>query len=347
MNLKFQSRVLDPQGLLGLITLDRFDQLNALTLEMVQGLYDQLKIWETDTRVKGVAINGAGSKAFCAGGDVKQLREAVLTQGLKAADQFFKEEYRLDYLIARYPKPILVFGHGWVLGGGVGLLQGASHTVLNKGATLAMPEVLIGLIPDVGATYYLPRLKHGLGAVLALTGIRISAFEAKAVGWVKYVVPHDTLDDMLEALSRHSEAHIFDALDRVSLDAPATEHRDVSSVEPLKNWCHEYWAMPPRSPAELANRLHSLSRICRGEPSLTAVEANLAQASPYALWQTHLKLQSSKDLSLFESLVAEREACLACIEHGDFLEAVRVKLVDRSGEKPFKIEALEALDKRG
>ena len=145
-------------GHIGRVTLNVPGTLNSLTLEMVDLLQAQLDKWRDDERIAAVFIEGSGDKAFCAGGDVQALhRSAVETPGgpCEYAEDFFTREYRMNYTLHTYPKPLVCWGHGIVMGGGLGVMAGCSHRVVTETTRIAMPEVTIALFPDVGGSWFL------------------------------------------------------------------------------------------------------------------------------------------------------------------------------------------------
>lgn len=183
-----QVREIEAQGKfrIGHATLNAEKALNALSLDMVGALDAALRRWAEDPSIACVVLDGAGEKAFCAGGDVRFLRHAAMThQGPGPnlqAQAFFAEEYRLDHRIHTYPKPILLWGSGIVMGGGLGLLAGASHRVVTETSRFAMPEISIGLFPDVGGSWFLPRMPGRVGLFLSLTGAAFNGADARFLG---------------------------------------------------------------------------------------------------------------------------------------------------------------------
>jgi enoyl-CoA hydratase/carnithine racemase len=202
----------DNGSLIGVLTLSAEKTLNALSLPMVELLSAQLAAWAYDERIAMVLLQGAGDKAFCAGGDLHNLystmmahrasRQAGEVLGNGYANEFFAREYTLDYRIHTYPKPILCWGHGIVMGGGIGLMAGASHRVATEKTRLAMPETGIGLFPDVGGSWFLSRMPGGTGRFLALTGASINAADARYVGLADRVLAHADKPQVLAALLR-------------------------------------------------------------------------------------------------------------------------------------------------
>lgn len=189
----------EKRGHAGIITLNRPKALNALTLGMVRKIHPQLRAWADDDAVRHVVIAAAGDKAFCAGGDIRALYDWG-----RAGDErflaFYREEYRLNTYIKRYPKPYIALMSGITMGGGVGLSVHGSHRIASDGLTFAMPETGIGLFPDVGGTFFLPRSPGEIGMYLALTGSRLKAADALYAGIVTHYVPAERLAELAVAL---------------------------------------------------------------------------------------------------------------------------------------------------
>ena len=182
---------------LALVTLNRPAALNALTTDMILRFHAQLDAWATDSAVRRVAVRGAGGKGFCAGGDIRALYDG---RGTAITADFFREEYRLNRAIFHYPKPYIALMDGITMGGGVGVSVHARHRVVSEATMLAMPETGIGLFPDVGATYFLPRMPGRLGACMALTGARLRAADCLYGGIADVFVPSARQDDLIAAL---------------------------------------------------------------------------------------------------------------------------------------------------
>ena len=191
--------VIERRGRAGLVTLNRPAALNALTLDMVRELDPLLRSWAEDDGVDRVIVDSAGDRAFCAGGDIRALYEWGLAGDPRAVG-FYREEYRLNTLIKRYPKPYIALMDGITMGGGVGLSVHGSHRIATERLTFAMPETGIGLFPDVGGTYFLPRLPGETGIYLGLTGARLKAADAIYCGISDAFVPSDRIDDLRTAL---------------------------------------------------------------------------------------------------------------------------------------------------
>src|SRR4051794_32811722 len=188
------------RGAAGLVTLNRPQALNALTHAMVLELSRALDAWADDPAVTRIVVTGAGERAFCAGGDIRHLYDLGKAGRHEEALRFWRDEYPLNVRIKRYPKPYVALIDGIVMGGGVGISLHGSHRVAGDRYQFAMPEVGIGFFPDVGATYALPRLPGATGTYLALTGERVRAADALALGLATHAVPSAGLGALREAL---------------------------------------------------------------------------------------------------------------------------------------------------
>src|ERR1051325_1867669 len=189
------------KGAAGLVTLNRPAALHAVPLGMVRALNAQLREWQSDPSVTRVVVTAAGGRAFSAGGDIGALYDAGTSGRHAEMLSFFGEEYALNSLIKRYPKPYVSLIDGICMGGGVGVSAHGSHRVAGDRYSFAMPEVGIGFFPDVGATWFLPRMPGELGAYCALTGERFDAADAVAAGVATYRIPSARLAELLEGLT--------------------------------------------------------------------------------------------------------------------------------------------------
>jgi len=222
------SRVLsDVRGQLGLVILNRPEALNAIDLGMVQDIYAALKAFAANEAVKTVALVSASPKAFCAGGDVR----AATTARPEEAAQFFRAEYELNYAIAAYPKPLVAIVDGIAMGGGMGLSVHAQHCFVTENASMAMPEMAIGLFPDVGAGAFLNRHSLELGLYLALTGARMSAGDIVYAKLASGFLPAANIDHLLRALEQGAPLQPYVA----AAPAGTLEQQDLTlDLETLK-----------------------------------------------------------------------------------------------------------------
>ncbi|HTQ15047.1 MAG TPA: enoyl-CoA hydratase/isomerase family protein [Rhizomicrobium sp.] len=184
----------------GLITLNRPKALNALTWDMARAMKAQLDRWASDMSVRTVIVRGAGERAFCAGGDIRALYDSGKA-GTPYALDFYRDEYVLDAAIRHFPKPYVALIHGIDMGGGVGISVNGSHRVADESMVFAMPETGIGLFPDVGGSYFLPRLPGQTGMYLALTGARLKTADALYAGVATHFVPRARWDELVSRLT--------------------------------------------------------------------------------------------------------------------------------------------------
>jgi enoyl-CoA hydratase len=222
-----QDVLFERRGAIGLITLNRPKALNALTQGMCVAMKAQLDAWAKDDAVKSVVIRGAGDRAFCAGGDIRALYESGKAKTPYALD-FYRDEYILDAAIKHYPKPYVALIHGIDMGGGVGVSVNGAYRVAAENMVFAMPETGIGLFPDVGGSYFLPRCPGQIGMYLGLTGARLKTTDALYAGIATHFVQLAKWDALIEKLA--SGAAPDNALAGLSDTAPdtfLTEHRET------------------------------------------------------------------------------------------------------------------------
>ena len=329
----------------GRATLNAPARLNALSLEMVDLLDPQLQRWAQDPQIAGVILDAAGEKAFCAGGDVVGLHHAIKAtpQGeipaLPAA--FFEREYRLDYRIHTFPKPFLCWGNGIVMGGGKGLLAGASHRVATPTTRMAMPEIHIGLYPDVGGSWVLGRMPGGLGVFLALTAASLNATDARFAGLADFVVPHAQHEALLKAItgsawSGEREAdgaqlsHLLEDLGRgVDLPAPQlSRHYDrintVIGNDRLRDAAGRFAALADDPDPWLAAAGKAFRH---GSPTSAALSVELQKRA--------------RRMSLADIFRMELNASIGCCVHGNFVEGVRALLVDKDKQPRWQQASLD------
>lgn len=308
--------------------------LNSLTMEMVDLLLPQLRAWLDDVSIACVLLRGSGDRALCAGGDVVQLRNSSLAGDGRAA-KFFEQEYRLDYLIHTYAKPILVWGHGVVMGGGLGLLAGASHRVVTAQTRLAMPEVTIGLFPDVGGTYFLNRMPGRTGLFLALTGASINASDTLFLGLADRFLDHAQWPQLLEKLTatawsdvdKHGGqlSHILRDLEATADERPANVVRDhYDTIQQLTD------------ADSLTDIVARITEYNGSDEWLNKAAATLKNGCPATIAVIYEQLRGGKHLSLKE--VFQRELVMGSnfMRFPSFAEGVRALLVDKDRQPKFE-----------
>lgn len=314
----------------GFITLNAEKALNALNLAMVVELKRLLIEWKNNANVTCIFMQGAGEKAFCAGGDVREVRNAIIeqheldqTQLSPKALSFFVTEYEVDYLIQTYPKPIVIWGSGIVMGGGLGLLAGASHRVVTETSVLAMPEITIGLYPDVGASWFLNKMPSAYGLYLGLTATRFDAADALFLGLADYFCLNNEKETLLKILdevvwednSIAQLSSILNSLQTVPAQTAQTkEHASfISQFEHMQSITDFEKIMQTKLDDDWVRAGYEIFKT--GSPS-----------SKYIILK---QLQESKNYTLEEVFQSELNLSCQCSLHPDFVEGVRALLVDK------------------
>ncbi len=333
---------------IALATLNVEKSLNSLSLEMIDLLYGKLIEWQKDETIALVFLQAAGDKAFCAGGDIRKLYDSMLACGSQKqnvyAEQFFEREYRLDYLIHTYPKPIICWGHGIVMGGGVGLAAGCSHRVVTQASRIAMPEISIGLFPDVGGTWILNQMPGGVGLFLGLTGANVNAADALFVGMADHFITHDRKAAVLEALlsspwSEQSE-------DNHKLIGSILRHFELESQDSLPHSkVQEHFDLIDRL-TQAKDVLSVVERICKlesSDPWLDRARNTLQAGSPVTMNLIFEQLKRGRQLSLEEIFQMEWGMAVHCTKNHDFPEGVRALLIDKDGKPDWRYKAPDAV----
>jgi enoyl-CoA hydratase/carnithine racemase len=325
---------------IGVATLASEKTLNALSLDMVHLLTPQLRQWARDPEIAMVLLQAQGEKAFCAGGDLQKIYTSMREhhtsparddiRGNQYAAEFFEHEYRLDYEIHTYPKPILCWGHGIVMGGGIGLMAGCSHRVVTERSRLAMPEITIGLYPDVGGSWFLSRTPGKLGAFLALTGALMNAEDAKFTGLADYRIAHADKQKVIDALQLQNWGDGDDAavLGRVLQQA----ERDVAAEVAF-------------APSALRDNFDLINTLCSGQTVPDIVDAILAHKSDNPWLQKAIATLTAgapgsaalalalqrrvRHMSLAEVFRLEFVVTLHCARRPDFVEGIRALIMEK------------------
>jgi len=333
----------------GHITLCRPQALNALSLGMIRELFKILKAWQENPQVEAVAIRGSNKEgpfgAFCAGGDIRFFYHAGIEQDL-ALESFFSEEYALNHLIFNYRKPYLAFMDGIVMGGGMGICQGASLRIVTERSKLAMPEINIGLFPDVGGGYFLSRCEGALGEYLALTGQLLTGGEAISLGLADAFCDSRQLTELWGGLTTDSGKSV------------AKRIQDLCHRLQTSSSSHQ---TPPWFDHDIDN--------CFSQPSISAIfdalansDSALASASlnvlqkrsPLMLYVTLKQIRLGRDLSLADNLRMERNLVHHCFNtihlgrsgaNSEAVEGIRALVIDKDHHpnwKPAKIDQVTA-----
>jgi enoyl-CoA hydratase len=325
--------VCEKLGSAGLITLSRPRALNALTLAMVREMRRALDLWARDPDVTRIIVQGAGEKAFCAGGDIRRLTELLKEGAREEALAFWREEYQLNILIKRYPKPYISLIDGIVMGGGVGVSLHGSHRVAGERYLFAMPEVGIGFFPDVGATYALPRLPGQFGMYLALTGERVKRADAVMLGLATHAVPSDSMEALREALIKGEP--VEQALARASIDpGPAPLAQEQAVIDSC---------FSAGSVASILERLDQAAS--RGSEFAAATAAGMRAKSPMSLSLAFEQVRRGAALEFEDAMRTEFRIVSRIGDGHDFYEGVRAVLMDKDNQPRWQPDSLEAVDK--
>ncbi|MEH6586706.1 MAG: enoyl-CoA hydratase/isomerase family protein [Halioglobus sp.] len=320
-------------GKIGRITLSVAATLNSLTLDMVDQLQAKLDAWASDDTIVALFIEGAGEKAFCAGGDVQALHQSAIDKPggpCDYAEAFFTREYRMNYTLHTYAKPIVCWGHGIVMGGGLGVMAGCSHRVVTERTRIAMPEVTIGLFPDVGGSWFLNHSPGKTGEFLALTGASINAADAIYIG----------IADRFIA-SEHKDAVIAELLSQQWTEDEERNHALVRHV--LRPFAEQSLTASPAGQVE--PHAATIAQLLDGEdvhdiidritsqdtddPWLTKARDSLRHGSKLAAMWIHRQLWETRHMGLADIFRAEVQLATNIVRHPEFAEGVRALLIDK------------------
>ncbi|OBH17075.1 enoyl-CoA hydratase/isomerase family protein [Mycolicibacter sinensis] len=297
----------------GLLTLNRPQAINSLTLPMVTAMTTALSTWADDPSVRAVVLSGAGERGLCAGGDVVAIYHSAKADGADAR-RFWHDEYLLNAQIGAFGKPYVSLMDGIVMGGGVGVGAHANTRVVTDTTKMAMPEVGIGFIPDVGGTYLLSRAPGHLGLHAALTGAPFSGADAIALGFADHFVPHDALGDFTATIVADGVA---EALQRHAVEPPP------SPLAAQREWIDECYAHD--TVAEITAALAG-----HGSPGATAAAELIGTRSPIACAVTLESVRRAGSLATLEDvLVQEFRVSTASLRSHDLVEGIRAQLVDK------------------
>jgi enoyl-CoA hydratase len=313
-------------GRVGRIVLNRPRALNALNLGMIRDCGRALDAWRDDPLIHAVVIEGAGERAFCAGGDIRAVRQFHLDGRTQDVEAFFSEEYALNFQIATYPKPYIALIDGICMGGGIGVSVHGAYRVASEHALFAMPETAIGFFPDIGATYVLPRLPGQLGVYLALTGARVQGADGVHAGLATHFIRRADLHRLSSDLAK---------------DGPAALARHAAPLPPFSLAPHRElidMCFGGGSMTEIMHRLEAGGEFAR------ATADTLRRMSPSALvWSLRL-LREGARRTLRQCLDAELRATRTVTAYREFLEGVRAMVVDKDRQPRWQPARIEDVD---
>jgi enoyl-CoA hydratase/carnithine racemase len=311
---------------IGFITLDRPKALNSLSLEMIRTLTSTLLEWKDNSDVRAVFIHSSHERAFCAGGDIRFFYDVgtATPKGDSALlEDFFTEEYALNYLIHTYPKPYISLLNGVVMGGGMGIAQSTSENqlrIVTERTKMAMPEVNIGLFPDVGGGYFLSRCAGEIGTYLGLTGEVINAADAIYAELADVYLPSAQLPALIQLLETTKESDIRFCLRQFAApfqsqlgDSQLASYRDVIDQHFSHNEVRAITSALNSAASPFAQKTYSIMQT----------------RSPLLMCVTLEQLRRSKHLNIADCLRLERTMVRHCFKHGEVLEGVRALVVDK------------------
>ncbi|MFV3406518.1 MULTISPECIES: enoyl-CoA hydratase/isomerase family protein [Pseudomonas] len=327
---------------IGHLTLNRPAGLNALTLDMIRALQYHLHRWALDDQVHAVMLRGEGPKGFCAGGDIRSLHDSF-----KAGEQlhatFFEEEYALDLCLHHYRKPVLALMDGFTLGGGMGLAQGCELRIVTERSRLGMPEVGIGYFPDVGGSYFLPRVPGELGIYLGVSGVQIKAADALYCGLADWYLDSECLASLDAGLDRlHFGDYPLKDLQNL-LASLGTQVLDDAPLAKLRPVIDHFFALP-----DLPSIVEQLRAVTIGDSHAWALQtADLLETrSPLAMAVTLELLRRGRHLALEDCFAMELHLDRQWFEHGDIIEGVRALIVDKDKQPRWNPPTLAGLNAR-
>ncbi|WP_188381198.1 enoyl-CoA hydratase/isomerase family protein [Oxalicibacterium faecigallinarum] len=326
------------------LTLNRPAAMNSLSLDMVRTLAASLQDWQTDENIHAVLIDSSTPKAFCAGGDIYFFHEvacAGLQGGSALLEDFFTEEYTLNHLIHHYNKPYIAILDGIVMGGGMGITQSSAPTcirIVTERTRMAMPEVKIGLFPDVGGGYFLSHLSGEIGTYLGLTGEIIGAADALHAGLAHVFVPRKALPDLVRILGSVSDRDYAAAI--TAFAAPYQTQISPDECVLAKH----------RADIDRHFSYDTVEEIVRSlqadaTPFAQKTLENLLQRSPLMVSVTLEQIRRAKTMSIADCLRMERTMVRRCFEHGEVVEGIRALAIDKDQQPQWRPASFEAVTK--
>ena len=317
----------EQRGPIGIVTLNRPKVLNALTYNMVKQLHPQLEQWADDDSITTVVIQAVGEKAFCAGGDIRVLHDQGKA-GSPEVINFYRDEYRLNRYIKRYPKPYVALMSGINMGGGVGVSVNGSHRVASERLTFAMPETGIGLFPDVGGTYFLPRCPGEVGMYLGLTGARLKVADAIYAGIADAFVPAD----------RH-EALLARLVDGAAVDAAIAAETEATDDAPLAQ------LQGPIDAAFSADSVDDILQRLDADASewATKMAETIRSKSPLSTRVAFGQIRAGAELDFEDCMSLEFRLTNRFMAAPDFYEGVRAVVIDKDQAPKWQPASLDAV----
>lgn len=348
---------------IGIMTLNSPQTMNAVDLDMVNLIDDILARWKSDDGIVAIIMAGAGGRAFSAGGDIRQIYDSMVQEGqnhLAYADAFFTGEYSKNYRVHLLGKPLIAWGNGFVMGGGLGLFIGANHKVGTENLKLAWPEIRIGLFPDVVGTYYLSRLPFPIGHWMGLTGSQMNAADCKDVGLINYCIENDGLDFLIAELCQKPWQHnkamnnqfVREVLTRMEAQSP-TEFPPSNIAQYRDGINRIFDGLELKSTASFESNKNDLITLHNRFKESYLKELDGDESDLETSWfergkntflsgcpaTAHLimkQLQLGNKMTLKEVITWELGLALQSVRHPDFAEGIRSIVVDKDGHSKWQ-----------
>ncbi|MET3106319.1 enoyl-CoA hydratase/carnithine racemase [Oxalobacteraceae bacterium GrIS 2.11] len=329
------------QNQIGFITLDRPKALNSLSLEMIRSITATLRQWKGSAEVRTVFIHGSHERAFCAGGDIRFFYDVgtATPQGDSALlEDFFTEEYALNYLIHTFPKPYISLLNGVVMGGGMGIAQSGTANqlrIVTEKTKMAMPEVNIGLFPDVGGGYFLSRCAGELGSYLGLTGNIINAADAIYAQLADVYLPSEHIPELIKFIETTDSSDLRASIRQFA--AALQSHAGESQLQSNRQMIDRHFSH---------DQVIEICRSLKADDSVFAQQtyAVMQTRSPLLMCVTLEQLRRSSTLGIADCLRLERSMVRHCFKHGEVLEGVRALVVDKDGQPAWRPANLEQVN---
>lgn len=339
-------------------TLNAGKSLNALSLPMIDLLLPQLKAWLADDAVAVIVFQGSGDKAFCAGGDVVSVYRDLITKHKNNARytlnddeisaclgvEFFTKEYQLDQLIHNASKPIVMLANGYVMGGGIGLVAGASHRIVTEKTVMAMPEITIGLYPDVGASWFLNQMPKGIGLFLGLTGMTFNGADAKRLKLADYVIDSEHIDVLVNALLQ-LELTMNEGDNHQRISALLNSYSAQSKVQNVGLIDNEIRKIQKVTAYDnVVDIYHAIVNEKTSSAWFNKAQQKLSQGSPLSAHIIYQQLKNCQALTLAQCFEKEFNLSIRCCQFSEFTEGVRALLVDKDKQPNWLYNNIETVD---
>lgn len=358
---------------LACISLNKPKALNALDLDMIRMFLAYLEQWRHDDTIVGVFIDSVSDKAFCAGGDIVSLYQAISTplspqtdapissdkasaddtsvdqKNAELAAEFFAQEYRLDYCLHSYPKPVIAWGHGIIMGGGLGIFAGAHIRIVTEHARVAMPEINIGLFPDVGASYFLNQMPKGVGRFLGLTASSMNAKDCINTNLANYLMPHQSKSMFLDSISKISDfsyqgINSYCAEVTKGLNASSDTAQIIGNLDAFKELLGELDELQHLD--QINAYLLAMSEQFSTNQVINRGYKSFLKGSPITAHIFIEQLARGVGMPLADCFRMELNMAYGCCASGEFKEGIRALLIDKDNSPNWRFKHFNDVPKR-